>query len=215
MRNARCIPATQEWIVFKTVSTLSAIAMLAALAGSPTRAAARDVYDRHLNLVNRSGEAITSFFASNCDDPSWRWDLLGDDIVHPGYYTQSIWTAAAATAGSISAPCWRTAGTSPATTSMCARCIPTSSSSHAARWPRGAGPRRRLHSATGVATQPWRIARRASHVLRAACPVSDGTIRHVIAMCAVRRVEQREARIPPSCLPRQRTSSPSAFSTSV
>lgn len=74
--------------MFKTVSTLSAIAVLAALAGSPTRAAASDGYDRRLNLVNRSGEAITSFFASNRDDPDWEWDLLGYGVVHPGHYTQ-------------------------------------------------------------------------------------------------------------------------------
>ena len=41
-------------------------------------------YDRRLDLVNGSGLAIVSFYASNIDSDGWQADVLGSATLPPG-----------------------------------------------------------------------------------------------------------------------------------
>jgi len=57
---------------------------LLALAVSTTQAQ----LDRRVRIVNRSSSAIFYLYASNIDRRGWEEDLLGPQVIQPGYY---IW----------------------------------------------------------------------------------------------------------------------------
>jgi hypothetical protein len=61
-------------------------AALAAVVGGMGLAsqAHADAYDRRIDLVNRSSQTITGFYASNVGENVWQEDVLGRSTVRPG-----------------------------------------------------------------------------------------------------------------------------------
>jgi hypothetical protein len=60
-----------------------ALAALALVAVSGV-AAARDRYDRHVDIVNETGRVIYSFYSTNRGVTHWGRDLLGQAVIQPG-----------------------------------------------------------------------------------------------------------------------------------
>lgn len=54
--------------------------LLAALAAAPGAQAA----DRHVQIINRTGQTMTEFYASNTKAKSWQEDILGRDTLDHG-----------------------------------------------------------------------------------------------------------------------------------
>jgi hypothetical protein len=44
-----------------------------------------NAYDRHIELENRSHTTIVGFYASNIGTNEWQEDILGSDMLRPGY----------------------------------------------------------------------------------------------------------------------------------
>jgi len=74
----------------KNVSYIFAILTVLGLGAAPAANAANGNgqsttdYDRQMDIVNHSDEAIVSFYASNVGNSSWGPDLLGDYVLDPG-----------------------------------------------------------------------------------------------------------------------------------
>jgi hypothetical protein len=62
---------------------IPAIAVAAIGLIGTTRAAS--AYDRHIELENRSHMTIVAFYASNVGTNDWQEDVLGSDLLRPGY----------------------------------------------------------------------------------------------------------------------------------
>jgi len=61
---------------------VAAIGLMGATAGTA------NAYDRHIELENRSHTTIVSFYASNVGTNDWQEDILGSDMLWPGYQTR-------------------------------------------------------------------------------------------------------------------------------
>jgi hypothetical protein len=64
---------------FKTM-LVAGVAFCGVAASVPAMA-----YDRHVEVVNRSSETITGFYASNVGAETWEEDILGNRVLPPGY----------------------------------------------------------------------------------------------------------------------------------
>jgi hypothetical protein len=64
-------------MLLTTAATISALAL--------ANAAGATGYDRHVDIVNNSDQAIANFYATNVGKSTWGRDLLGDYVLEPGY----------------------------------------------------------------------------------------------------------------------------------
>ncbi|MBI4225477.1 MAG: hypothetical protein HY617_04110 [Candidatus Sungbacteria bacterium] len=56
-----------------------------ALSWFPIAAFAGDSHDRHVLVINRTSYTMVRFHASNRSRGGWEEDILGNDVLRPGY----------------------------------------------------------------------------------------------------------------------------------
>lgn len=49
---------------------------------------ASDNLDRHIDVINKTPLVMYRLYASNVDQDSWGEDLLGNDVLPPGYWSR-------------------------------------------------------------------------------------------------------------------------------
>ena len=64
----------------KLVVSVLMLASAALLVGAPARAAA----DHKVDIVNKTGQTLTHFYASTADSDSWEEDIMGKDTLDDG-----------------------------------------------------------------------------------------------------------------------------------